>query len=244
MDILRGPCVTFMAHSQMSINDNFDANPPGDEYIEPSSPASSDESPEALRERLNAKDPGTYPAPPPIIPHDVADSVLGQTGEKSITQRIRRLNAKQRLVVELMLAGVDPGEACRRAGYASTSAVETIKSKMPELMDRVGLTDEYLINSRLKPLLDAETTKFFQTTQEILDVSARDEKGNAIEMVKRKELVIERENVVAHDIRLKALDMAFKLRGSYAQRNAGLDESLGNNDEPARINVNVIHVGG
>lgn len=209
---------------------NFNNPPPDDETPTPSSSGT-----------LPSNDPGSLPAPPPVIPHDVADQALGMTGSRSIHQRIRLLNNQQRLAVELMLAGLEPREALKRAGYASDGPLKTIQSKMPELMARVGLTDEYLINERLKPLLVAEETKFFKTTQDVVEIEYVD--GAPVKH-ERKELVIEQRNVIANDIRLRALDMAFKLTGSYAQRNAGLDETPGADGEPMKINVNIIHVGG
>src|SRR4030095_108784 len=41
-------------------------------------------------------------------------------------------------------------------------ALQNLKLKIPELLDRLGLSDVALIEKRLKPLLSAQTTKFFQ----------------------------------------------------------------------------------
>jgi hypothetical protein len=61
-------------------------------------------------------------------------------------------------------------------------------------MDEIGLTDQFLIENYLVPLLEAKETKFFNEGKR-------------------------RINVAALGIRPAALDTAFKLRGSYAPRN-------------------------
>ena len=76
---------------------------------------------------------------------------------------------------------------------------------MPELLDRLGLSDAALIEKHLKPLLSARTTKFFQ----------RGGKVTAMRLV------------ADNDARLKALDMAFKLRGSFAAADPKLPEPMG-----------------
>ena len=72
-----------------------------------------------------------------------------------------------------------------------------------DLMDEMGLTDRALIENYLVPLLDAEETKFFNEGKK-------------------------RINVPALGITHTALDTAFKLRGSYAQRNPKETEQFGN----------------
>jgi hypothetical protein len=74
-------------------------------------------------------------------------------------------------------------------------ALQNLKLKIPELLDRLGLSDVALIEKRLKPLLSAQTTKFFQ----------------------RRGKVTGKRVVIDNDARLKALDMAFKLRGSFSE---------------------------
>jgi hypothetical protein len=68
------------------------------------------------------------------------------------------------------------------------------RSSLKSTCDQHGLTDEALIEKHLKPLLQAKETKFFQ----------------------HKGRVTDSRQVPAHGIRLNALDMAFRLRGSYA----------------------------
>jgi len=84
-------------------------------------------------------------------------------------------------------------------------SLQNLKLKVPELLDRLGLSDVALIEKHLKPLLSARTTKFFQ------------DRGK----VTGKRLVSD------NDARLKALDMAFKLRGSFVQPDPKLAEPTG-----------------
>jgi hypothetical protein len=76
---------------------------------------------------------------------------------------------------------------------------------MPDLLDRLGLSDVALIEKHLKPLLSAQTTKFFQHRGKVTG----------------KRVVTDNEG------RLKALDMAFKLRGSFVQPDPKLAEQAG-----------------
>lgn len=100
-------------------------------------------------------------------------------------------------------------EAGRIAGYSGRdsahTALETIKLKMPELMDKMGLTDEMLINNYLRPGLEANETKFFA------------EKG----------VVMETREVVSWGDRRGFLDMAFKLKGKYAAKDDPDDKQSG-----------------
>ena len=69
-----------------------------------------------------------------------------------------------------------------------------MRKTMPEVLEAAGLTDDALIEKYLKPLLNAEETKFFQ----------------------HKGRVVSKRNVAALGTRTQALDLAFKLKGSYA----------------------------
>lgn len=171
--------------------------------------------------------PGHEQSASPVIPPDVQDEKLNLSGEKSIYQRIRLLNEKQRKVVDLILAGVPPNQACHDAGFASLGPLATIKRKMPEIMDRAGLTEAFLVEKKLRPLLDAEEVRFFKATNSIAMID-----GKPVEV----DAVIETPPRPALDIRLRALDMSFKLRGAYPGPEDG--------QQPVRdINVNIINVG-
>ena len=92
-------------------------------------------------------------------------------------------------------------EAARAAGYSKRSAkslghkmLKSIAERMPEVLERMGYQDEKLITKYLEPLLRAKDTKFFAHKGKVRD----------------------RRDVADNDIRLKALDTVFRLKGSYA----------------------------
>jgi len=139
---------------------------------------------------------------------------LGTHDRDSIFRKIGSLTREQKLVFHFMLSGDSPATACRKAGFKSTNPVKTIAKKIPDLMKRVGLTDEILLK-KLKSLLDAKETKFFQF------------QGG----------VTETREVEALGIQQSSLDMAFKLRGAYV-RDA-------EQDRPGDLfNVQIINIGG
>lgn len=130
----------------------------------------------------------------------------------------KRLTRKQQRFVNALAAGNSREKAVAQAGYSTKnpdqSAYQVLKQvnkKVPELMDEMGLTDRALIQNNLVPLLNATETKFF----------AHEGK------------VISTRKVAAQNTRLDALDMAFRLRGSYAPKDPA---------EAAQFGVKVIIV--
>jgi phage terminase small subunit len=140
----------------------------------------------------------------------------------------KKLTQKERKLVKNIARGMPQAEAAIEAGYSEKNpsqsayqAMQTIARRMPEVMEKLGLTDEALIERHLLPLLDATETKFFsfrrQTTK------------------KRKKIleqVIEERQVEALGTRAVALDMAFKLKGSYAPKQIDFDP-----DDPIPVTV-------
>jgi hypothetical protein len=114
----------------------------------------------------------------------------------------RQLTPRQVAFAVNLLQGTRITEATPREGYPGHQAPQAIRLKIPELMDRLGLTERVLIEEHLAPLLAATTTKYFQAEG---GVRQRREVANAY-------------------ARLKALDMAFKLRRSYATADSKLAE--------------------
>jgi hypothetical protein len=116
-----------------------------------------------------------------------------------------RLTHKQhRMVQELANPeNKTAGDAAIAAGYSPNNArqsahqaLEGIRAKMADVMDRHGLTDDVLIDKYLRPLLRAKHTKFF--AHEGIVKSSRQTTDNRT--------------------RVESLDMAFKLKGSYAPK--------------------------
>jgi len=113
------------------------------------------------------------------------------------------LTKMQQKFVKNMSKGMGRRAAARAAGYSTKNidqsafrALSQVTAKVPELMDELGLTDRALIQKDLVPLLKAKITKYF----------AHEGK------------VISWRNVADNNARLNALDMAFRLRGSYAPK--------------------------
>jgi hypothetical protein len=128
------------------------------------------------------------------------------------TKGNKQLKPRQFALVKSLLDGMTITEAARRAGYskkcpgqAGYQALQNLKLKMPELLDRLGLSDATLIEKHLKPLLSAQTTKFFQHGGKVT--------GKRI--------------VADNDVRLRALDIAFRLRRSFAPTDPKLAEATG-----------------
>jgi hypothetical protein len=115
-----------------------------------------------------------------------------------------KLTPQQRSLVKNLIKGMSITDAAREAGYADngyvgqigSQALENIRLKMPSVLDKHGLTDDVLVENYLKPALEAEETEFAKFEGHITD----------------------QVNVVAWSPRLTALDLAFKLKGSYAPR--------------------------
>jgi phage terminase small subunit len=114
-----------------------------------------------------------------------------------------KLTPQQRALVKNLAKGMTLTEAAIQSGYSENNArqsgyqaLEGIRTKMPELLDRHGLTDESLIDKYLRPALEAEETKFAQ----------------------KDGLFTDAKNVISWGPRLTALDMAFNLKGSFPQR--------------------------
>jgi len=132
--------------------------------------------------------------------------------KRSIVRGNKQLKPRQVALVKNLMDGMTITEAARRAGYsrkcpgqAGYQALQNLKLKMPELLDRLGLSEVVLIEKHLKPLLSARTTKFFQHGGKVT--------GKRI--------------VSDNEARLRALDIAFKLRGSFVQENPKPTEDTG-----------------
>jgi len=111
------------------------------------------------------------------------------------------LTPRQKKLAENLLKGKSRKEAAIRAGYSAKNprqsahqALEAIRLKMPQLMDKVGLTDTKLLTKYLQPALEAKETEFAKFEGKITDSV----------------------DVIAWGPRLTALDIAFKLKGAYA----------------------------
>jgi hypothetical protein len=127
----------------------------------------------------------------------------------------KRLSPKQKKLVKALGSASSVAEAGRIAGYSDRSAAHkalaTIELKMPELMDREGLTDEVLVNNYLRPGLESTKREYFANGGVVLET--REEPDWAT--------------------RRGFLDMAFKIKGKYLKV-AEVDEK-----EPHGLYINL-----
>jgi hypothetical protein len=106
-------------------------------------------------------------------------------------------------MLESISKGMTATDAALVAGYSKKNprqsgyqALQGLRNKMPEIMEKHGLSDDVLIDKYLLPALNAYETKFVQTRGKITDSR----------------------QVVAWRSRVKALDMVLRMKGLYARR--------------------------
>lgn len=114
-----------------------------------------------------------------------------------------RLNKRQHRLVKNLVKGMDNASALTDAGYSAKhprqsvhQALEGIRAKMPDVLDRHGFTDDALIDKYLRPLLSARITKVFAHKGKIKD----------------------RVQLSDNETRRQTLDMAFRLKGAYSPK--------------------------
>jgi phage terminase small subunit len=122
------------------------------------------------------------------------------------TSTAKRLTHKERELVRNLIGGMSVTRSALAAGYSEKNpgqsgwqALQNIRRKMPEVFAQNGLTDAVLIEKHLIPALEAQNT-----------------------LLARKEgQIIYQRSVIAWDARLKALDIALRLRGLYLSPKRG-----------------------
>jgi hypothetical protein len=134
----------------------------------------------------------------------------------------RKPNARQQKFVKALAEGKTLTQAAKEANYSSKNpgqsgyeALAQLRGRVPELLERHGLGEEVLIEKYLKPLLEAQETKFFPA---------------GIKMGEKKVYYV---NVESLGIRHASLRTAFELHGSYAPRDP---------KEAAQFGVKIIRV--
>jgi hypothetical protein len=120
---------------------------------------------------------------------------------KPKTARKKKLTRRQKILVSALAAGSDRVTAEQLAGYSTKhpgqSAYQALKylaNSFPQLLDKHGLTDSVLIDKHLKPLLKARRKKHWAHNGKVRDTRS----------------------YADNDTRLAALDMTFRLKGTYA----------------------------
>jgi hypothetical protein len=72
----------------------------------------------------------------------------------------------------LAQAARDAGYSEKNANQGGYQALAQLRGRVPELLERHGLGEEVLIDKYLRPLLDAEETKFFNDGKKQINVAA------------------------------------------------------------------------
>lgn len=117
------------------------------------------------------------------------------------------LSVRQRKILAAMAQGKTIDQIAEELGATRQTIhnlLQRLKGRLPEVMDDAGLTDAALVNKYLLPLLNAETTEF----------------------AKFQGVITDSRDVADNGTRLSALDMAFKLKGSYPKQ--GSDTNITN----------------
>ena len=130
------------------------------------------------------------------------------SNDKSKKGQGQKLTIKQKKLVEALPKSSSVAEAGEKAGYAyrqdAHRALKGIAERAPEVLERLGLTIEYVADKCLRPLLGANKT----------------------ELIVSNGIVMSREEVPAPDIRLRAIDTWAKLMGAYTAQKLQLSGDL------------------
>jgi hypothetical protein len=141
---------------------------------------------------------------------------------KKSGKKRNKATPRQMKLIEERAKGKSYSEAAIAAGYSEKNArqsgyqaMQQLRGRVPDLLDRHGLSEEVLIDKYLRPLLNANETKFFPT---------------GIKMGRKTVYYV---NVEALGVRHASLRTAFELHGSYAPRDP---------KEAAQYGVKIIRV--
>jgi hypothetical protein len=120
----------------------------------------------------------------------------------------KNLTVRQSKLLQELPKSNSVAEAGEKAGYAyrqdAHRALKTIAERTPEVLERLGLTIEYVADKCLRPLLAAEETKFFASDG----------------------IVMTEKQVAALDVRLRAIEVWAKLAGAYTAQKVQLSGDL------------------
>ena len=136
------------------------------------------------------------------IPEDASVDSASQTEtlmSKKTNQKMP-LTLKQARLVKALPSSDSVAEAGEKAGYhnrqSAHRALGTIREKMPDVLERHGLTPDYAAD-KCRHLMEAKETKFFANAG----------------------IVMETREVDANEIQLRALDAWAKMFGAYEKDN-------------------------
>jgi hypothetical protein len=128
-----------------------------------------------------------------------------------VNSKYKRLTSRERALVVNLSKGMSLSDAAIASGYSENNArqsgyqaFQVVKEKMPEILEKHGLTDSAVIDKYLLPAMEACETKFFQ----------------------KDGFVTDQRDVIAWGPRLTALDTFYKLRGAYVSADKQDGESI------------------
>lgn len=120
----------------------------------------------------------------------------------------QRLTVRQQKLVEALTMTKSIAEAAGMAVYsdrtAASPALKAISERVPEVLEGVGASIEYVVNNCLRPLMDAKETKFFTKAGIVLDTR----------------------EVPALDARIRSLEIWAKLIGAYMSQKVQVSGGL------------------
>jgi len=118
------------------------------------------------------------------------------------------LTLKQAKLLKEIPTAASIAEAGEKAGYydrqTAHRALKGIAERAPEVLERLGLTVEFVADKCLRPLLEAKETKFFANQGIVLDTR----------------------EVEALDIRLRAVDLWGRLMGAFTAQKLQVSGNL------------------
>jgi hypothetical protein len=140
-----------------------------------------------------------------------------------------KLTPKQAKFVEGIVEGKTQSDAAIEAGYSplnarqsGNQAMESVRRRMPGLLDELGFTDRAIIDKYLHPLLEATETKFFAYRRQIIKKPPKTKKKD-VEPIVETVQVIDKREVAALGTRCFAFDALCKLKGIYAPKQIDFD---------------------
>jgi hypothetical protein len=128
--------------------------------------------------------------------------------KKNSSAKGEKLTIKQKKLVEALPVTNSIAEAGTVAGYsdrtAASRALKGIAERAPEVLERLGLTIDHVVDKCLRPLLEAKETKFFANAGVVFDTK----------------------EVEALDIRIRAIEVWARLMGAYTAQKVQLSGGL------------------
>jgi hypothetical protein len=152
---------------------------------------------------------------------EVGYILIHMPGEKR-TQKVRGMPGKYtvrqaKLVKELVTsktvteAAVKAGFAPKHARQGAHQAMKAIRGRVPDMMDRLGLSEEKIIDKYLRRNLEKKKTVFVRE-EKVVSVGTGRAKREVVRHIVKKHVLDD------NQIQLQAMDKAFLLHGSYAPR--------------------------